>query len=222
MQHTQKLLPGGFVSERELGFKEARWAHAVRLAMAYTCRVAVALWRCGARRASTTAAPTDVERAITALETRVIELQGRIELLERRTPARFRTAQYNILSSYLGNNREPWFLFGALSQSGADLERAKQISLRHNAKNDAGTLLFPGAATPPPAGCWPRYVEGILSAEEIRAVEQRDAEVFAWPVRRPKIVKTVLSLDADLVVFTANPVFINLVHDFLTIKKLYI
>jgi hypothetical protein len=74
---------------------------------------------------------------------------------------------------------------------------------------------------PPPAGCWPRYVEGILSAAEIRAVEQRDAEVFAWPVRRPKIVKTVLSLDADLVVFTANPVFINLVHDFLTIKKLY-
>ena len=33
----------------------------------------------------------------------------------------------------------------------------------------------------------------------MRAVEERDAEVFAWHVRRPKIVQTVLSLDADLV-----------------------
>jgi len=67
---------------------------------------------------------------------------------------------------------------------------ARQIALRHQARSETGALLFQG---------WPRYVEGILNDGEMRAVEERDAEVFAWHVRRPKIVQTVLSLDADLV-----------------------
>ena len=94
----------------------------------YARRVAATLCCTGARRASATAAPTDVGRAVALLTERVSALQERVESLERQTPARFRAAQYNILSSYLGNNREPWFLFGALSQSAADRERARQVS----------------------------------------------------------------------------------------------
>jgi len=130
------------------------------------------------------------DSAIAALHARMDELQSRVESLEKRTPVRFRVAQYNILSSYLGNNREPWFLFGALTQSTADRERARQIAERHQMRDGTGRPLYPG---------WPKYVEGILSEIEMRAVEQRDAEVFSWTVREPKIVKTVLSLDADLV-----------------------
>ena len=94
----------------------------------YARRVAAALCRSGVRRASATAAPPDVGRSVALLEERVSALQERVESLEKQTPARFRAAQYNILSSYLGNNREPWFLFGALSQSAADRERARQVS----------------------------------------------------------------------------------------------
>jgi len=107
------------------------------------------------------------------------------------TPPRFRVAQYNILASYLGNNREPWFLFGALTRSTADQERARQVAIRHQAiDKETGNPLYKG---------WEQYTEGILSAAEKRAVEQRDAEVFSWTVRQPKIAKTILSLDADLV-----------------------
>ena len=127
---------------------------------------------------------------VAALSSRLDHLEQRVKSLERRSPVRFRVAQYNILSSYLGNNREPWFLFGALTRSPSDQERASKISERHQARDSTGHPLYPG---------WPRYVEGILSEAEIRAVEQRDAEVFAWSVRAPKILKTIFSLDADLV-----------------------
>ena len=109
----------------------------------------------------------------------------------RFTPPRFRVAQYNILASYLGNNREPWFLFGALTRSAADQERARQVAIRHQAiDKETGNPLYKG---------WEQYTEGILSDAEKRAVERRDAEVFSWTVRQPKIAKTILSLDADLV-----------------------
>ena len=44
---------------------------------------------------------------------RISELEERLTVVEKRARVCIRVAQYNVLASYLGNNREPWFLYGA-------------------------------------------------------------------------------------------------------------
>ena len=46
---------------------------------------------------------------------RVELLEARLEQVERDQVHSFTIAQYNILASYLGNNTEPWFLYGCPS-----------------------------------------------------------------------------------------------------------
>ena len=123
---------------------------------------------------------------------RISELGERLTVVEKRARVCIRVAQYNVLASYLGNNREPWFLYGALDMTQErDRRRARSIQQRHAARDPkTGLPLFPG---------WPNYVEGILTEAEIQEVETRDEDVFAWRVREPKLVKTILDLDADLI-----------------------
>jgi len=45
---------------------------------------------------------------------------------------------------------------------------------------------------------WPAYVKGILTEEEQCVVEEYGTKVFAWAVREPKFMNTLLSWDADL------------------------
>ena len=98
----------------------------------------------------------------------------------------FRAAQYNILASYLGDNRQPWFLYGL-----PDLteERRDQILALFYAKNSDGSYANAG---------WPHYVSGVLSDEEQRLVEEVDARDFAWAVRRDELLKRILSTEADV------------------------
>lgn len=111
--------------------------------------------------------------------------------LPRRTasssPEQFRVLQYNVLAKKYASNKEPWFLYGGL-QPGGDAERASAIAARHVARGADGRYENVG---------WPSYVTGILSAEEIAAVEERDA-VFDFERRGPRLIETIQSVDADL------------------------
>ena len=87
----------------------------------------------------------------------VSELRG----LFRRSDAAYqiRVAQYNILAGYLGNNMEPWFLYGVDMPP----ERREAISKLHAERGPDGAYKNVG---------WPNYVRGVLSAEEQAAVER--------------------------------------------------
>lgn len=92
--------------------------------------------------------------------------------------------QYNILASYLGQNTQPWFLYGA-EVSSAD---RKRVLARYQERDEKGQ----------PKYSWPKYAEGILPPEDIRAVEERD-EDFKWPKRRQRLTAQIRELDADVV-----------------------
>ena len=97
----------------------------------------------------------------------------------------FRAAQYNILASYLGDNRQPWFLYGV---DLTDERRAQILALFYATKPD-GSYANAG---------WPHYVRGVLSEEEQRAVETVDASHFAWAVRRDALLTRILSTEAEV------------------------
>lgn len=133
---------------------------------------------------STDAAPSRAE--VVELEAKVAELQARVDVLERRTaPREFVVGQYNILAGYLGDNRQPWFMYGC------DIapERRKQIMQKFYEKDESGRFANAG---------WPKYVTGILTAEEIATVETVHKQHFAWEVRKAAVLETMLNLDADL------------------------
>ena len=93
----------------------------------------------------------------TSRPAQVSELRG----LFRRSDAAYqiRVAQYNILAGYLGNNMEPWFLYGVDMPP----ERREAISKLHAERGPDGAYKNVG---------WPNYVRGVLSAEEQAAVER--------------------------------------------------
>mmetsp|Transcript_65883 Transcript_65883/g.157498 ORF Transcript_65883/g.157498 Transcript_65883/m.157498 type:complete len:625 (-) Transcript_65883:46-1920(-) len=125
----------------------------------------------------------DVQRAI-------MELRQRVDDLEFLAPAIVRVAHYNILASYLGKNTQPWFLYGALTGSQADRERAALIEKRFTEVGTDGKHVYAG---------WPNYVRGILTEKEIAEVERIDSEFFAWEKRKPMLVSAITRLRADIV-----------------------
>ena len=90
------------------------------------------------------------------------QVQG-LESRLRRCNPRFTIAQYNILAGYLGNNTEPWFMYGVDMPAA----RRKSICQKHTERGPDGKYLNVG---------WPNYVTGILSDDEIAAVEQVDED----------------------------------------------
>jgi len=108
----------------------------------------------------------------------------------RCTDRTFRAAQYNILASYLGSNTEPWFLYGGLTGTNEEMQKkAEAVGLKHCEKGADGKYINVG---------WPNYVTGILTPEEIAAVEETHARHFDWEKRAPKIVDTIRDLDTDV------------------------
>jgi len=81
-----------------------------------------------------------------------------LRCLLKRQPLEFTVGQYNILAGYLGNNMEPWFLYGVDMPD----ERRKEVFKMHGERLPNGK--------PKNAG-WPNYVKGILSDAEIATVE---------------------------------------------------
>jgi len=116
------------------------------------------------------------------LSAQVASLTARI----RQLGFRFTVAQYNILAGYLGNNTEPWFMYGVDMPA----ERRSKVIEKHGERGDDGKYVNVG---------WPKYVKGILSDEEIAKVEAVDQADFSWEARKLRVVEQIRSLDADVV-----------------------
>jgi len=125
--------------------------------------------------------PVTLEEKVAQLTEQVADLTARLS----RHGLRFSVAQYNILAGYLGNNTEPWFLYGVDMPP----ERRKQIVKKHGEKGADGKYVNVG---------WPNYVRGILSDDEIAKVEAIDAAHFAWEPRKLKLMATIKELNSDV------------------------
>ena len=109
-----------------------------------------------------------------------------LELQLSRHVKTFRVAQYNILAGYLGNNTEPWFLYG-----GGDMpvERRDRIKRKFYEKDAEGKYV----------NQWPKYVEGELTdAEQARVAEIHD-QFFSWESRKSRLVSEMERWEADLI-----------------------
>ena len=116
------------------------------------------------------------------------QLRGELEVqkaLNARPANEFVVAQYNILAGYLGDNRQPWFLYGVE----LDAKRRDAIVKKFYERDADGQLVNVG---------WPNYVNGLLSDEEQAAICQVQERCFAWEVRRPKLLAILEQLEADL------------------------
>jgi len=97
----------------------------------------------------------------------------------------FTIGQYNILAGYMGNNMEPWFLYGVNMTE----DRRQQILRLHAQRGPDGKPLNAG---------WPAYVKGVLSPDEIAEVERVNSEVFSWNKRKDRLLEVVRNMDADI------------------------
>ncbi|CAE8624788.1 unnamed protein product [Polarella glacialis] len=103
----------------------------------------------------------------------------------KRHAVEFSVGQYNILAGYMGNNMEPWFLYGVDMPE----ERRKSVFKLHAQRGPDGK--------PANAG-WPNYVRGVLSDEEVQTVERIHAEHFAWDQRKDRLVQVIEDMDSDV------------------------
>jgi len=128
-----------------------------------------------------------LEEEVRALRAQLAETQLQVRDLQRDVGWRtFTVAQYNILASYLGDNRQPWFLHGT---EVSDERRAACVTKFY--EKDAATGAFANEG-------WPRWAQGILSEEEQRTVEDVHRRYFAWEVREGRLREELLNLDADI------------------------
>lgn len=110
---------------------------------------------------------------------------GTLRRLQKRQPFDFRVGQYNILAGYMGNNTEPWFLYGIEMNE----EKRKRVFESHGKRLPDGKPANPG---------WENYSRGVLTPEEIANVELINREHFAWEKRKDKLLKVIEDMDSDL------------------------
>ena len=123
----------------------------------------------------------ELKQQVNRLSAELVEVRGR---LSKQTKT-FRVAQYNILAGYLGDNRQPWFLYGvSISQ-----ERRDAIMKKFYEKGPDGKFANAG---------WPKYVDGILSEEEQAQITAYHEKYFKWENRRPALMSVIEGCDADL------------------------
>jgi len=111
------------------------------------------------------------------------EMKLALASVQRDAPRTVSVMQYNILASYLGINTQPWFLYG--------------VDLTPEQRADIMRLYYERGPNGEYNG-WPKYVEGVLSPEEIAAVEQEEVH-FEWENRKVKLVDEIQTLDADII-----------------------
>ncbi len=99
----------------------------------------------------------------------MVELRERVASLEREVASlrrsrassmpEFTVVQYNILAGYLGDNTQPWFLYGI------DLtdEQRKRIMSKFYERDESGKFVNEG---------WPKFVDGVLTPDEMAAVAE--------------------------------------------------
>ena len=122
-----------------------------------------------------------LQAQVSALQEKVTDMSAQLA----RRDLKFSIAQYNILAGYLGNNMEPWFLYGVDMPA----ERRDAICKKHVEKDAEGKYVNVG---------WPNYVKGILTDDEIATVEAVHARDFAWDARKHQLMATIRELDADV------------------------
>lgn len=132
----------------------------------------------------------DLQLEVVRLQTQVLRQQEEIDVLRGKGGARgaheFVVAQYNILAGYLGDNTQPWFLYGLDLSS----ERREAIFKKFYEKGEDGTYANAG---------WPKYVKGILTDEEQAIVEKYNEKHFRWDGRKDKLITVIKSCHADLI-----------------------
>ena len=123
----------------------------------------------------------ELKQEVRRLSDELIDVRGRLS----KQTKEFRVAQYNILAGYLGDNRQPWFLYGI------DLpeERRAAIMKKFYEKGPDGKYANAG---------WPKYVDGILTDEEQAQVSSFHEKFFLWENRRPALMRVIDGCDADL------------------------
>jgi len=136
------------------------------------------------------------EPKLEMLENKVVELEKQVskQQLElnslrmgsSRGSAEVVVAQYNILAGYLGDNTQPWFLYGIDVPN----ELRECIFKKFYTKDDEGKYANAG---------WPKYVDGLLTAEQQAKVEAYSATNFAWEARKDKLLTVIMHLNADLI-----------------------
>lgn len=115
---------------------------------------------------------------------RVDSLQEEVNRLKAPSLS-FTVGQYNLLAGYLGNNTEPWFLYGVDMPP----ERREQVSQKHQQRGPDGRPVNEG---------WPAYVQGILSEEEIAEVERINTLHFSWDTRQARLMTVIKNMKADI------------------------
>mmetsp|Transcript_1728 Transcript_1728/g.4252 ORF Transcript_1728/g.4252 Transcript_1728/m.4252 type:complete len:539 (-) Transcript_1728:31-1647(-) len=104
---------------------------------------------------------------------------------------RFSVAQYNLLADYLGSNTEPWFLYGVQGLDGARAHLRAEMLRRLYSKDAAGQYVYTTK--------WPYIAQGLLTEQEITAVDAIDRQHFLWERRRERIMQEVRAMSADIV-----------------------
>eukprot|EP00756_Hemistasia_phaeocysticola_P052145 Hpha_TRINITY_DN2734_c0_g1::TRINITY_DN2734_c0_g1_i1::g.110315::m.110315 len=130
----------------------------------------------------------DPERLMKVVEDLKEENRLLRRVLAESVPPSFSIAQYNLLAGYLGNNMEPWFLYGV------DLspEERQAVRNKHQEKDESGKYKYSG---------WPNYAKGILTDEQIQKVEEVHRNSFDWEGRKVRLLEQALRLDADILSF---------------------
>eukprot|EP00906_Rhabdomonas_costata_P021524 RCo031241 len=173
------------------------FAPTFRRAVTTACRGS---WRRGCAFSGSRARPRKLSKEVARLKTQLKEAREELqklrhghEALARRsypTALRFSVGHYNILASYLGSNKEPWFLYGVdLSGEEGAAKRAAVLAKFYQ-KTQCGDMAHTG---------WPSYVEGILTPEEQRKVEEIDELCFQWERRKNRVLDTLIALDTDVI-----------------------
>lgn len=129
-----------------------------------------------------------LQKVESAMESERKETRSNLNSLHarmQRQRSQFSVGQYNILAGYLGNNTEPWFLYGVEMTP----ERRKEIMKLFSERGPDGKPVNAG---------WPNYVRGVLSEQEQTEVERIGREHFAWDKRKDRLVTAIRDLGADV------------------------
>ena len=102
------------------------------------------------------------------------------------SPVIVRCGQYNVLASYLGDNRQPWFLHGL---STLTQDRRSKIIEKFYERDESGRYKNVG---------WPRWAEELMTAEEQQLVEEEHERHFKWEARKERLLQRIVALDADV------------------------
>jgi len=135
-------------------------------------------------RGSLEARVLQLEDLATRQAAQLRQMQQTLSCVQRDGRRTVSVLQYNILASYLGRNTQPWFLYGA------DItpEERQMIFMKYNERTADGK----------PKNAWPKYVEDVLTPEQVAEIERHDA-YFRWETRKDALMQEFRQYDADVV-----------------------